>query len=107
MTDRLYYDDCYLLEFQARVVDADPERRRVYLDRTAFYPSSGGQPFDTGKLGGVDVLDVIDEEQRVVHVLSAPLAATDVTGSIHLLLASPRGPLRHFNSAHPKLLILR
>ncbi len=83
MTERLYYDDSYLIEFQARVVEADAERRRVYLDRTAFYPTSGGQPFDMGKLGGVDVIEVIDEEQRIVHVLDAPLAETDVSGSVH------------------------
>jgi len=82
MTDRLYYHDSYLTEFQARVVDAGAEQNRIYLDRSAFYPSSGGQPFDTGKLGGVDVLDVIDEDGRVAHVLSGPLAATEVTGAI-------------------------
>ena len=82
MTDRLYYQDSYLIEFRARVLEAGPEQQRVYLDRTAFYPSSGGQPFDIGTLGGVDVIDVIDEEGRIVHVLAAPLTATEVTGAI-------------------------
>ena len=55
MTERLYYADCYLREFDARVVEAADNGRRVYLDRTAFYPTSGGQPFDLGTLGGVAV----------------------------------------------------
>ena len=82
MTDRLYYNDSYLADFRARVVDASPDGTRVYLDRTAFYPSSGGQPFDTGKLGGMDVVDVVDEDGRIVHVLGAALAETDVAGVV-------------------------
>jgi alanyl-tRNA synthetase len=80
MTDRLYYQDCYLREFSARVVAT--EGNRVYLDRTAFYPTSGGQPFDLGTLGGVAVREVIDEEDRIGHVMDAPLAATEVAGVI-------------------------
>ncbi len=83
MTDRLYYQDSYLTEFRARVVDASPERQRIYLDRTAFYPTSGGQPFDVGKLGGIDVIEVAaDDDGRVAHVLAAPLAESDVAGTI-------------------------
>jgi alanyl-tRNA synthetase len=83
MTDRLYYNDSYLHEFQARVVEVSDDRRRVCLDRTAFYPSSGGQPFDLGTLGGIAVRDVIDEGDRVVHVLDARLALGEVTGEIN------------------------
>ncbi len=82
MTQRLYYDDCYLREFQARVVDTADEGRRVYLDRTAFYPTSGGQPFDLGTLGGVAVRDVVDEEDRIAHLLDAPVAPGDVVALI-------------------------
>lgn len=46
----------------------------MYLDRTAFYPTSGGQPHDTGLLAGTRVIDVVDEEGRIKHVLDAPLA---------------------------------
>src|SRR5450755_311240 len=77
MTDRLYYHDSYLAEFRARVVDTSPDRQRVYLDRTAFYPTSGGQPFDTGELGGVKVLEVADEGDRIAHVLAGALAETE------------------------------
>ena len=76
MTDRLYYQDSYLTEFRARVVEVSPDRQRIYLDRTAFYPTSGGQPFDTGELGGSKVIEVIDEGDRIAHVVMDPLAQT-------------------------------
>ena len=82
MTDRLYYHDSYLKQFEARVVDANAERTRVYLDRTGFYPTSGGQPFDTGVLGGVPVIEVVDEEDRIAHVLNAPLRADTATAEV-------------------------
>ncbi len=50
MTDRLYYTDCYLREFSAHVVERSADGTTVYLDRTAFYPTSGGQPFDLGSI---------------------------------------------------------
>ena len=70
MTERLYHSDSYLGDFTATVTNVDG--LRVYLDRTAFYPTSGGQPFDTGILGGARVMDVIDEEGRIAHILGAP-----------------------------------
>jgi alanyl-tRNA synthetase len=82
MTERLYYSDCYLREFRARVVAAEDAGKRIYLDRTAFYPTSGGQPFDLGTLGGVAVLEVADEEERIAHTLAAPLASEEVEGLI-------------------------
>jgi alanyl-tRNA synthetase len=82
MTDRLYYQDSYLTEFRARVVDVSPDRQRIFLDRTAFYPTSGGQPFDTGQLGGINVVEVIDEGDRIAHVLSQPLTQSEVEGRI-------------------------
>jgi alanyl-tRNA synthetase len=83
MTDRLYYQDSYLTEFRARVVDASPDQQRIYLDRTAFYPTSGGQPFDTGQLGGLDVIEVIDEGDRVAHLLTERLVHSEVEGRIN------------------------
>ncbi len=83
MTDRLYYTDAYLREFEAAVVDHAEGARRIYLDRTAFYPTSGGQPFDLGTLGGIRVVDVVDEEDRIAHLLAHPLeAAGPVRGSV-------------------------
>jgi alanyl-tRNA synthetase len=76
VTTRLYYTDSRLDRFTARVVERADEGRRVYLDRTAFYPTSGGQPHDVGTLGGVAVIDVVDEGERVAHLLDAPLGDT-------------------------------
>ncbi|HWA16115.1 MAG TPA: DHHA1 domain-containing protein [Gemmatimonadales bacterium] len=80
MTLRLYYTDAYLREFTARVIGRDGTR--VYLDRTAFYPTSGGQPHDLGTLNGVEVLDVIDDDDRIAHLLQAPLEEDAVEGVI-------------------------
>jgi alanyl-tRNA synthetase len=77
MTERLYYVDSYLRRFEAGVVDHDAPSRRVYLDQTAFYPTSGGQQFDVGslQLAGTDaplaIVDVLDEGERIAHVLAA------------------------------------
>ena len=79
MTERLYYRDATLKEFSARLVDIDAGGIRVYLDRTAFYPTSGGQPNDLGTLHGARVVDVVDEEDRIVHVLEQPVVVA--TGS--------------------------
>ncbi|HEY7480939.1 MAG TPA: DHHA1 domain-containing protein [Gemmatimonadales bacterium] len=80
MTLRLYYTDSYLRDFDAAVVERANNGRRIYLDQTAFYPTSGGQPFDTGLLGGVEVVDVVDEGERVAHLLAAPLAGDERVG---------------------------
>jgi alanyl-tRNA synthetase len=74
ITTRLYYHDSYLRNFAAQVVGRSPDGLLVYLDRTAFYPSSGGQPNDLGWISGVPVLDVIDEKKRIAHALAAPVS---------------------------------
>lgn len=85
MTTRLYYTDSYLRDFDAHVlavVDIG-DRRAAILDRTAFYPTSGGQPFDIGTLGDARVLDVIDREDgTVLHVIEGSIEAGPVHGSI-------------------------
>jgi alanyl-tRNA synthetase len=76
--DRLYYDDPARLEFDATVTEATAVEGRpgVVLDRSAFYPTSGGQPFDTGWLGDVRVLEVLEDEAgQVVHVLEKAIEA--------------------------------
>jgi alanyl-tRNA synthetase len=83
-TIRLYYEDAYLMEFEAEVV----ERRErdghpaVVLDRTAFYPESGGQPWDQGTISGIDVLEVVEEDGAIVHVLAAAVEGGHVHGRI-------------------------
>jgi len=82
--ERLYYTDCYLKEFSARVIRTNPGPSgvRVYLDQTAFYPESGGQPSDRGTLAGIAVLDVIDEGDEVAHILAAAPPEEAVQGII-------------------------
>jgi alanyl-tRNA synthetase len=71
-TERLYYADSHLVEFEARVVSVSTTadgRAAVRLDRTAFYPTGGGQPTDTGTLGAARVVECMDEEAGgVLHV---------------------------------------
>ncbi len=81
MTNRLYYTEPYRTEFDATVVAVDTVdgRTQVTLDQTAFYPTSGGQPFDTGTLGGTAVSDVIDREDgTIAHVTSGSMTVGDV-----------------------------
>jgi alanyl-tRNA synthetase len=66
-TERLYYTDAYLKEFRAHIAGRSPDGRFIYLDRSAFYPASGGQPHDTGWIAGVPVVEVIDDAERIAH----------------------------------------
>jgi len=84
-TKRLYYDDAYLTEFEAEIVEAREHEGRsaVVLDRTAFYPESGGQPWDQGELGGAAVLSVVEREDgAILHVLDRPIEGGRVRGRI-------------------------
>ena len=84
MTDRLYRDDAYLLEFDAVIVGRRVHEGRpaVVLDRTAFYAESGGQPWDTGTLNDVGVVAVLEAGEEVLHVLDAPLDVDRVQGRV-------------------------
>jgi alanyl-tRNA synthetase len=75
MNPRIYYTDPACREFDARVVASLEHEGRpaVRLDRSAFYPTSGGQPHDVGRLGGAGVVDVVDADAGVLHVLDARL----------------------------------
>lgn len=81
-TELLYLRDAYLREFDATIVAVAGDR--VALDRTAFYPTGGGQPHDTGVLGGVRVTNVKKEGDRVWHALEgdAPAEGTTVHGEL-------------------------
>jgi alanyl-tRNA synthetase len=111
-TKRLYYDDAFQREFTAEVLRCElvigatlaasaPSQApasattlvtaagtpagglwRVKLDRTAFYPTSGGQPHDMGQLGDARVVDVLDEQDEVIHVVDKPIAIGSVKGII-------------------------
>lgn len=73
MTDRLYYRDPAMLEFDATILRSTEQDGRFVttLDRSAFYPTSGGQLFDTGTLNDVQILDVIDDQGTVNHISEA------------------------------------
>jgi alanyl-tRNA synthetase len=90
MTDRLYYTDPYNREFDATVARIDQREGRtlVVLDRTSFYPTSGGQPFDTGTLGDWRVVDVFDEDDgSIAHVVDGEFA---VGQRVHGVIDWPR-----------------
>jgi len=88
VTERLYYSDSHLIEFEARVVDVTDRVSgwtAVVLDRTAFYPTGGGQPGDTGTLNGARVVECIDDgEKGVLHVVqgAAPVREAVVRGRV-------------------------
>ena len=94
MTHRLYYDDPTSVEFDATVVRAEPRgvRQAIWLDRTGFYPTSGGQPFDTGSLGPHPVVEVAEEEDgAVVHIVEpAGGGVLRVQDRVHGIVDWPR-----------------
>ncbi len=105
MTVRLYYDDPYLASFEASVasVASRDGRLLVTLDRTAFYPTSGGQPFDTGTLARHRVVDVVDREDGTIeHVLDPFAAASDSTAAAASAGTSPQ-PLRVGDVVHGEI----
>ena len=81
VTERLYYSDSHLIEFEARVVDVTDRVSgwtAIVLDRTAFYPTGGGQPSDTGTLNGARVVECIDDgDNGVLHVVQGAAPSRD------------------------------
>ena len=77
MTEKLYYLDSHLFEFEATVLAAREEKRgwEIVLDRTAFFPEGGGQPADTGMIGPARVLDVHEREGEIRHLCDRELAS--------------------------------
>lgn len=80
MTERLFLADSSVLRFKARVVSRRPGA--VVLDRTAFYATSGGQPHDTGTLGGVRVTGVEAEGENVVHAVDGEVPEGEIEGVV-------------------------
>jgi misacylated tRNA(Ala) deacylase len=87
MTELLYQTDCYLKEFEAKVVRVT-EENMVVLDRTAFYPGGGGQPYDVGELVAGKkrwpVTKTCKKGAEVLHAVTgeAPVAGTRVSGRL-------------------------
>ena len=83
--EKLYEAQPYLTQFSATVESCTQGKKGwdILLNQTAFYPEGGGQPYDTGTLGGVPVLEVHQREGRVVHTCASPLeAGSQVEGQI-------------------------
>ena len=92
-THRLYYDDAYAQNFDATVLSCEPSSSvfsesgpiaawEVLLDRTAFYPSGGGQPNDLGTLGGAGILDVRDVNDGILHIVDREIPRGPVAGVV-------------------------
>ncbi|MEW6232949.1 MAG: DHHA1 domain-containing protein [Chloroflexota bacterium] len=85
MTERLFFEDAYCRAFSAVVTGRTRVGKSpgVILDRTAFYPTSGGQPGDLGALNGVPVLDVVEGEGgEIIHLLAGEIEGSSVAGAI-------------------------
>jgi len=87
-TRKIYHDDAYLTEFEARIVERREieEQPAVVLDRTAFYPESGGQSCDLGTIDGVEILRVEENEGAILHVLKSSVDAD----AVHCRIDWPR-----------------
>jgi len=92
-TRRLYYDDSFQDNFSAQVLSCEllseaedggfGPRWGVVLDQTLLYPTSGGQPHDLGKLGDANVVDVLDKDDRIIHVVDRHVAIGRTDGCVH------------------------
>jgi len=84
VTARLYFDDAYLADFEARVIRRERRdgRPALVLERTAFYPESGGQPADRGTINGVRVVDVQEEGGDILHFVEKDVPGDDAQGKI-------------------------
>jgi alanyl-tRNA synthetase len=83
-TKRLYFDDPYQVEFEAKVVQREVRDSRpgLVLDQTCFYPESGGQPSDKGTINGVKVIGVLEEGERIIHLLEEDVPEGKIRGKI-------------------------
>ncbi|UCE06617.1 MAG: hypothetical protein JSW07_00830 [bacterium] len=77
ITKRLYLEQPYLAEFTASILSVFPHESHLaaILDQTAFYPTSGGQMHDTGTINGIEVVNVIEDDDEILHLLASPINA--------------------------------
>ena len=100
-TIRLFYEDAYIKEFDAKVLscEKDGDRYKAVLDKTAFFPEEGGQSPDKGTLSGVAVLDVQSKGEVIYHYLAAPIPEGD---TVHGIIDWERrfGFMQHHTGEH-------
>lgn len=84
MNKRIYFDDPYQVEFESKIIDRVKHNNRtaLILEQTCFYPESGGQPADKGTLNGVEIIDVIEDKGRILHIVDQEVAETKVNGKV-------------------------
>lgn len=82
MTQLIYTTDAYVKQFSAHITDLDHEGHRVQLNRTAFYPTGGGQPHDTGFLSGSAVKEVVKDGDTVWHTIDPKCALPQVDDEV-------------------------
>jgi alanyl-tRNA synthetase len=85
-TIKLYHENAYIKDFTANITKVTPlfdNRWAILLDRTAFYPTSGGQSFDSGFLDDLPVIDVQEDGEEVVHIVETQPNTSQVQGHIH------------------------
>ena len=84
MTEKLYYNDSKTIEFESEIIEINSSENKfeIILDKTYFYPTSGGQNFDTGFINGIKVLDVFENNGKIVHVLEAEVNKGKVIAKI-------------------------
>src|SRR5437667_3091531 len=85
-TERLYYNDPYLLEFDANIIETRPvgDRFGIILDKTAFYPTAGGQPNDLVTINGLPLVDCLEDEAsgNIIHVIEGTITGSSVHGRV-------------------------
>jgi alanyl-tRNA synthetase len=83
-TRRLYFEDAYQKDFEAALVDHFHHQGKpaVLLDQTCFYPESGGQPSDRGTMDGVNVIHVLEDGEKIIHLLEGDLTEPRIKGTI-------------------------
>lgn len=83
-TKRLYFENPYLTEFEAEVVEKliHAQKPALILDQTCFYPESGGQLSDRGTIDGIEVIQVLEKNNRILHLLEEDRSTTKILGRI-------------------------